>query len=141
MAPNTEPSPLVMVHSAQSFEDACNALEAAIPAHGFGLLTVHDLGDTLRRKGIAFAEQCRIFEVCQPQQAARVLTADMALTMALPCRLSVFTEAGQTKIGMISPVAMLAGLSSDPELQTVAAEVEATTRAIIGTAAMAGIPD
>jgi uncharacterized protein (DUF302 family) len=65
----------------------------------------------------------------------------MALTMALPCRLSVFTEAGQTKIGMISPVAMLAGLSSDPELQTVAAEVEATTRAIIGTAAMAGIPD
>jgi hypothetical protein len=42
---------------------------------------------------------------------------------------------------MISPVAMLAGLSSDPELQTVAAEVEATTRAIIGTAAIAGIPD
>ena len=140
MAPNNEPSPLVVVDTTQRFEDACTALEAAIPAHGFGLLTVHDLGDTLRRKGIAFAEQCRIFEVCQPQQAARVLTADMALNMALPCRLSVYTEAGQTRIGMVSPVAMLAGLSSDPELQAVAAEVETTTRAIIDTAATAATP-
>ena len=140
MAPNTEPSPLVVVDTPQPFEDACNALEAAIPAHGFGLLTIHDLGETLRRKGIAFAEQCRIFEVCQPQQAARVLTADMALNMALPCRLSVYTEAGHTRIGMVSPVAMLAGLSSDPELQTVAAEVEASTQAIIDTAATTGSP-
>ncbi|MFM1811413.1 MAG: hypothetical protein RLZZ336_351 [Cyanobacteriota bacterium] len=132
--------PLVIVNTPQPFEEACSALEAAIPAHGFGLLTVHDLGETLRRKGIAFAEQCRIYEVCQPQQAARVLTADMALNMALPCRLSVYTEAGQTKIGMVSPVAMLGGLSSDPELQTVAGEVEVTTRAIIDTAATAGKP-
>ena len=42
-----------------SLEEACTALEAAIPAHGFGLLTVHDLGETLRHKGIAFAENCR----------------------------------------------------------------------------------
>ncbi len=140
MASDSKPTPLVVVETPQHFEDACKALEAAIPAHGFGLLTVHDLGETLRRKGIAFAEQCRIFEVCQPQQAARVLIANMALNMALPCRLSVYTESGQTRIGMISPMAMLAGLNSDPELQTVAAEVEDTTRAIIDTAASAGNP-
>ena len=139
----TNPSattPLVVVNTKQTFEAACKALEAAIPNHGFGLLGIHDLGDTLRRKGIAFAEQCHIFEVCQPQQAARVLAADLRLNMALPCRLSVYTEAGATKIGMISPVAMLAGLSSEPELQVVAAEVEATTRAIIDTAAAYGNP-
>jgi uncharacterized protein (DUF302 family) len=139
----TNPSattPLVVVNTKQTFEAACKALEAAIPTHGFGLLGIHDLGDTLRRKGIAFAEQCHIFEVCQPQQAARVLAADLRLNMALPCRLSVYTEAGATKIGMISPVAMLAGLSSEPELQVVAAEVEATTRAIIDTAAAYGNP-
>lgn len=140
MTLTSDRSPLVVVDTPQTFEAACQALEAAIPAHGFGLLTVHDLAETLRRKGLAFAEQCRIFEVCQPQQAARVLKADLALNMALPCRLSVYTEAGATRIGMVSPVAMLAGLSSDPELQTVAAEVEATTRAIIDTAATAGEP-
>jgi hypothetical protein len=35
---------------------------------------------------------------------------------------------------------MLASLSSEPELQTVAAEVENTTRAIIDTAATPGDP-
>ena len=127
--------PFVVSPTAQTFEQACSALEAAIPQHGFGLLGSHDLGTTLRSKGIAFAEQCRIYEVCQPQQAARVLSSDMRLNMALPCRLSVYTEAGQTWIGMISPVALLSGLSAELELQTVAAEVEATTRAIIDTAA------
>lgn len=127
--------PFVVSPTAQMFEQACSALEAAIPQHGFGLLGYHDLGNTLRNKGIAFTEQCRIYEVCQPQQAARVLSGDMRLNMALPCRLSVYTDAGQTFIGMISPGAMLSGLSSNEALQAVAAEVEATTRAIIETAA------
>jgi uncharacterized protein (DUF302 family) len=135
MSSTSNATPFVVVASAHSFDDACAALEAAIPAHGFGLLGDHDLGGTLRHKGIAFAEQCRIFEVCQPQQAARVLGANMALNMALPCRLSVYTEGGQTRIGMISPVAMLGALSPDPALAAVAAEVEATTRAIINAAA------
>ena len=127
--------PFVVRPTDLTFEQACSALEAAIPQHGFGLLGSHDLGTTLRSKGIGFAEQCRIYEVCQPQQAARVLSSDMRLNMALPCRLSVYTEAGQTQIGMISPVALLSGLSDELELQAVAAEVEATTRAIIDTAA------
>lgn len=140
MTNRSAPPSLVVVDSPQPFEAVCSALEAAIPAHGFGLLTIHDLANTLRGTGIGFREQCRIFEVCQPQQAARVLEADMALNMALPCRISVYTEAGQTKIGMVSPVAMLTALSSDPQLQMVAADVEATTRAIIDTAAAAGKP-
>jgi hypothetical protein len=30
------------------------------------------LGTTLRGKGIAFDEECRVFEVCNPAQAATV---------------------------------------------------------------------
>jgi uncharacterized protein (DUF302 family) len=126
---------LVIVSSSQSFEQACRALEAAIPQQGFGLLGSHDLGGTLRAKGIDFKEKCRIFEVCQPQQAAAVLERDMRLNMALPCRLSVYSEAGQTRIGMISPVAMLGGLSSDAALVATATEVERSLRAIIESAA------
>ena len=131
MTSNATMTPIVIVTCPRSHDHACRALEAAIPAHGFGLLGVHDLAETLRSKGFTFAEECRIFELCQPQQAMRVLSADMALNMALPCRISVYTEGGQTKIGMVSPVAMLAGLSTDAELQSVAAEVEVTTRAMI----------
>ena len=59
----------------------------------------------------------------------------MALNMALPCRISVYTEAGTTRIGMIRPAAMLASLSGDPSLCEVARAVEASTMAIIEVAA------
>ena len=91
------------------------------------MLHVHDLGTTLRSKGIAFDEQCKVFEVCNPGQAAKVLSTDMRLNMALPCRISVFTEKGKTKIGLIKPVQMLSALSQDAALVQVAKEVEEKT--------------
>jgi uncharacterized protein (DUF302 family) len=51
----------------------------------------------------------------------------MRLNMALPCRISVFTDKGRTKIGLIRPGQMLADLSQDPAIVQVAAEVEAST--------------
>jgi uncharacterized protein (DUF302 family) len=123
-----------IVESGKSFEQASADLDAAVKRHGFGVLHVHDLGATLRSKGIDFAEQCRVFEVCNPGQAAKVLAADMRLNMALPCRISVFTEDGVTKIGLILPVQMLSGLSRDPELLKVANEVEEKTLQMIDDA-------
>ena len=95
--------------------------------HGFGVLHVDDLGTTLRSKGIAFNQECKIFEVCNPAQAAKVLSTDMRLNMALPCRISVYTEKGKTKIGLIKPAQMLSALSQDAALVQVAKEVEEKT--------------
>ena len=127
--------PFFILDTPKSFEEASAALQKAVLDQGFGVLAVHDLGHTLRSKGLQFVEQCRIFEVCNPQQAAALLSTKMALNMALPCRISVYTEAGQTRIGMIRPEAMLAGLSTDPSLGKVARAVEASTTAIIEAAA------
>lgn len=123
-----------IVDTQKSFEQAAADLEAAVKAHGFGVLHVHDLGTTLRGKGIDFAEQCKVFEVCNPGQAAKVLSADMRLNMALPCRISVFTDNQMTKIGMIKPVDMLAGLSQDEALLQTAREVEAATIEMVNDA-------
>lgn len=122
------------VASDKNFEQASADLDAAVKRHGFGVLHVHDLGATLRSKGIAFDNQCRVFEVCNPAQAAKVLASDMQLNMALPCRISVYTEKGGTHIGMIKPVQMLAALSDDPALAAVAAEVETKTMLMIDEA-------
>src|SRR5450756_1459077 len=115
------------VESNKSFEQAATDLEAAVKRNEFGVLHIHDLGATLRSKGIAFDEQCKVFEVCNPGQAAKVLSTDMRLNMALPCRISVYTEKGKTKIGLIKPVQMLSALSQDPALLQVAKEVEGAT--------------
>ena len=116
-----------IVETGKTFDLAAADLESAVKNHGFGVLHVHDLGNTLRSKGIAFDEQCKVFEVCNPLQAARVLATDMRLNMALPCRISVSTENGKTKIGLIKPAPMLATLSGDATLLQVAREVEEKT--------------
>jgi len=113
-----------IVETEKSFDDASADLESAVIRHNFGVLHVHDLGSTLRSKGIAFEEQCKVFEVCNPAQAAKVLSTDMRLNMALPCRISVYTEKGKTKIGLIKPVQMLSALSQEAALVQVSEEVE-----------------
>lgn len=116
-----------IAETSKTFEQASSDLQAAVANHGFGVLHVHDLGATLRSKGIAFDEECKVFEVCNPGQAAKVMARDMRLNMALPCRISVFTERGQTKIGLVKPALMLSTLSQDPTLAEVAREVETKT--------------
>jgi uncharacterized protein (DUF302 family) len=124
-----------LIPTSKSFADAARDLEAAVRKHDFGVLHVHDLKETLTRKGFPLDPQCRVFEVCNPQQATRVLRRDMRLNMALPCRISVFEDQGGTKIGTILPTQMLRQLSPDPELGKVAEAVETTIKAIIDDAA------
>jgi uncharacterized protein (DUF302 family) len=123
-----------IVETGKSFDQASVDLEAAVKNRDFGVLHVHDLGATLRAKGVEFAEDCKVFEVCNPVQAAKVLLSDMRLNMVLPCRISVFTEKGKTYIGFVKPVQMLSALSRDPELVRVAEEVEETTITMLADA-------
>lgn len=129
--------PFFIIETAVDFVQASTNLEAAVKHHGFGVLGIHDLGQTLRSKGIDFKEQCHIFDVCNPNQAGRVLNIQMKLNMALPCRISVYTEDNHTHIGMIRPEGMLLTLSDDVELKSIATEVECTMIEIIQTASRA----
>ncbi|MCB1049257.1 MAG: DUF302 domain-containing protein [Acidobacteria bacterium] len=108
----------------KTFDQASADLESAVAKHGFTVLHIHDLGATLRSKGKDFKEECRVLEVCNAGKAAQVLALDMRLNMALPCRISVYTQSGQTFIGMIRPTDMLSLLSKDSGLLAVGKEVE-----------------
>lgn len=65
-----------------------------------------------------------MFEICNPMQAAKVLSVDMRLNVALLCKISVFAHGSRTEIGLIRPTDMLSILSQDPDLQEVAEDVE-----------------
>jgi uncharacterized protein (DUF302 family) len=88
----------------------------------------------MAEKGVAFARECRIFEVCNPHQAKKVLEANLAISTALPCRISVYEEGGITKLATIKPTALTA-LYPTPELQAVAEDVETTLERIMAEAA------
>lgn len=111
--------------------EALKDLQEAVARNGFGVLHVYDLKATLESKGVDLVEECHILEICNPMRAKEVLDADISMNMALPCRVSVYTDGGKTKIGMILPKAMLEALSDNPALGKVAAEVEEISKKII----------
>ena len=86
------------------------------------------------KKGVEFARECLIFEVCQPQQAKKVLEENMSVSTALPCRISIYEEGGKTVLATLKPTTLLA-MFDTPQLADVAKEVEATIVKIMQDAA------
>jgi uncharacterized protein (DUF302 family) len=123
-----------IVESAKSVERATADLQDAVKRNGFGVLHTYDLKQTLKEKGAPIEHECRILEVCNPERAREVLNTDMGMNMALPCRVSVYEEHGRTKIGLLSPKALLAQLSDSQALAKVANEVETAIKRMIDEA-------
>lgn len=124
-----------ILNTSKTVNQAADDLEKAVANHQFGVLHIHDLKATMNKKGVPFEPECRIFEVCNPKKAFEVLSEDMAMNMALPCRISIWEEDGSTKIGMIQPKPMLEMLSQSKKLSQVADEVQTTLTTIIDEAA------
>ena len=116
---------LMKVPTEKSVSEAAAALQAAVQANHFGVMQVHNLKETMNKKGVAFARECLIFEVCQPQQAKKVLEENMSVSTALPCRISIYEEGGKTILATLKPTTLLA-LFNTPQLKAVAQEVEDT---------------
>lgn len=122
---------LIIVDTEKSVETAVQDLNAAIKRHGFGVLHTYDLKAKLKEKGIDLPDETRILEICNPQEAAKVLHQNMAVSLALPCRIAVYEENGRTRIGTIRPTALLALFPGSENLSTVARDVEDAVVGII----------
>ena len=125
---------LIKIPTEKNVSEAAAALQAAVQANQFGVMHVHNLKETMAKKGVEFARECLIFEVCQPQQAKKVLEQNMSVSTALPCRISIYEEGGRTILASLQPTALLA-MFNTPQLEGVAQEVEATIVKIMKDAA------
>ena len=106
-------------------------LPKACAARKFGVMSVIDLKEKMKEKGVDYAGECLIFEVCNPQKAKAVLEANPEISTALPCRISAYrTKQGKIRLSTIRP-SLLVGLFESPALTQVAAEVEETIKAIM----------
>ena len=116
-----------------SVEEVTRKLEEATKANKFGVIGIIYLKEKMKEKGVEFGPDCRIVEVCNPLQAKKALEANLAVSTALPCRISVYEEGDKVKVAMLKPTAMLA-LFNDPALSPVARSVEDTMTRIIDAA-------
>ena len=116
-----------------SIASVVERLEKAAAAHQFGVLGLHDLKQKMGAKGVDFACECRVMEVCNPVKAKEVLEGNMSISTVLPCRISVYDEGNVVKVATLRPT-MLLNLFDSPDLVNVAREVEETLIRIIDTA-------
>lgn len=125
---------LTKIATGKTMQETATALSAAVQDNGFGVMHVHDLKETMSKKGVEFNQECLIFEVCQPQQAKKVLEADMSLSIALPCRISIYRESDQTILATLKPT-VLFKMFNQPQLESVAQDVESSILKIMEQAA------
>jgi uncharacterized protein (DUF302 family) len=125
---------LILKTTTQPFATVCQRVPEAAQAHKFGFLGMHDLKEKMQSKGVPFDRECRVFEVCSPQQAQRVLSCAIEISTALPCRISVYEEGGRTILATIKPTALLT-MFDTPAAAPIAQEVEQTMIRIMEDAA------
>ena len=116
---------LIKFSTNKTVSETAIALQAAVQANRFGVMQIHNLKETMKKKEVEFARECLIVEVCQPQQAKKVLDENMSISTALPCRISIYEEGGKTILATLKPTVLLAMFNA-PHLAGVAQEVEDT---------------
>jgi uncharacterized protein (DUF302 family) len=95
---------------------------------------VHDLKQTLESKGIELGSECKVYDICNPQAAAKALQIEMRVSTVLPCRISIFSENQGCTIATVRPTALLEATGLEG-VGSLAAEVEREVLAIIDEAA------
>ena len=124
---------LYEVESDKSFDQVLTDLKAGLATVNFGVLWELNLRDKLHEKGLEFADNIQILEVCNPRQAKRALETQIEVGAFLPCKVVVFEKGGKVRIGLPRPSELI-GLIDNPSLGDVATEVEAALKSAIDSA-------
>jgi uncharacterized protein (DUF302 family) len=119
-----------------SLEEVESRVAKAVQDRGYGLLGSIDLREKMRGKGLDFAPACRVYEVCSPVRAKKVLERDMSISTALPCRISLYESGGRLHLATLRPTTIL-GAFGRTELEGEARQVEEDLVAIIDEVAAA----
>lgn len=111
------------VETSKGINEVVNRLKDTLMEDKFGVLWDFDLTAKLQEKGMDFNTPYRVLEVCNPQEANRVLNVNKLVGYFLPCKIVVYEENGKTKVGMPKP-SLLIGLTENKDLYDIAEEIE-----------------
>ena len=108
----------------QSYDDAVEAVRAALGEQGFGILTEIDLKATLKAKlDVDVAPQV-ILGACRPALAHEALGIDPSIAAVLPCNVVVrAVDEATTVVEAFDPDAMM-GLADNDALHAVAVDAK-----------------
>lgn len=90
---------------------------------GFGVLETLDFKKILTEKGLEFADNYKLMEVCNPHLAKQVLEANPDLGLLLPCTIAVYQKDDENFISLARPTSLLS-MVSDKNLKISGEDIE-----------------
>ena len=103
--------------------DVRPAVEAALKAEGFGVLTEIDVRATLKARLGVDRPPFLILGACNPSLAHRALEADPSVGALLPCNVVLRADGEETIVEAIDPLAAL-GIADSEGVRTVAQDAK-----------------
>jgi uncharacterized protein (DUF302 family) len=114
----------------KGFEQAVDEVTKALEKAGFGVLTTINVKEKFKQKlGIDFKKYV-ILGACNPANARQAIEAEENIGLMLPCNVIVYEKNGRVIIAAIKPTAAMQ-MIDNPQLGTIAAEVEAQLKRVI----------
>jgi uncharacterized protein (DUF302 family) len=113
------------------FDEAVSRVTEELKKEGFGILTEIDVKETLKKKLDVDFNKYKILGACNPHFAYQALQKEDKIGTMLPCNVIVQeAEKGKVEVAAIDPLASMQAVQN-PELQAVAAQVQAKLRGVI----------
>lgn len=97
----------------KSVQEVIDSLKEVAPRYKYGIQHIHNVQETLKSKGIELENECQIVDICNPIVAQNFLSEDMSLSIIMPCKISVYTQDGETMIAMNSLVQLVDDINPD----------------------------
>ena len=97
----------------KSVQEVIDSLKEVTAKYKYGIQHIHNVKETLKSKGIDLGNECQIVDICNPIVAQKFLTEDMSLSIIMPCKISVYTQDGETMIAMNSLVQLVDDINPD----------------------------
>ena len=111
------------VKTQKSIDNAITDLTENLKEIGFGVLETLDFKKILTDKGLEFADDYKLMEVCNPHLAKQVLEANPDLGLLLPCTIAVYQKNNENFISLARPTSLLS-MVSDENLKISGEDIE-----------------
>ena len=101
------------VKTQKSIDDAISDITEKLKEIGFGVLETIDFKKIFSEKGLEFANNYRLMEVCNPNLAKQALETNPDLGLLLPCTIAVYQKENENYISLARPTSLLSMVSDN----------------------------
>lgn len=117
----------------KNFTEAVDSVTKSLEEQSFGVLWKLNFQDKLKEKGIEFDRDFMIMEVCNPKQAANVLSTHLDAGYFMPCKVVVYESPAGVVIGTMNTEKLI-GMMGYEDLSPIAADVQSSLITAINNA-------